>query len=116
MDGRELSSFGDLLRVFRKGKHFTQQQLAGRLGLHRNTIGTWEQGEYLPDTRGMVLELARQLHLEDQETRQLLEASLTTLVPYQQELTIYEQQLGPTHPLTGDALNNLAHLYMDQGK
>ncbi len=75
-------TFGDLLRSLRKAKHLSQQALADLLGMHRNTIWNWEQGVYLPDSRGMVLELARQLGLDETETRQLLEASLTTISSY----------------------------------
>ena len=74
--------FGDLLKTLRKAKRLSQQALADKLGVHRNTIWGWEQGVYLPDSRGMVLELARQLGLDEQETRQLLEASLTTVSAY----------------------------------
>src|SRR5262249_30271094 len=45
-------------------------------------ISAWELGTYLPATRSLVLELARHLHLDDQETRHLLEASLTALTPH----------------------------------
>ena len=83
-----LSAFGDILKAFRKRKGMSQLELAARLGVHRNTIGTWERGDYLPDSKSMVLELANHLRLNDYETRQLLEASLTALsshwfVPYQ---------------------------------
>jgi len=55
--------------------------------VHCNTIGAWERGDRLPDTRGTVLELAKCLHLDEQETARLLEASLTGVstrwnVPY----------------------------------
>ncbi|HET8840119.1 MAG TPA: FxSxx-COOH system tetratricopeptide repeat protein, partial [Ktedonobacteraceae bacterium] len=70
-------SFGELLKTFRTQKRISQQQLAQTIGVHRNTISAWELGMYLPDTRAMVLELARHLHLAIPETRQLLEASLT---------------------------------------
>lgn len=76
------TTFGDLLKGLRKRQRLSQQQLAAQLGIHRNTIGTWERGDFLPDSKGMVLELARQLHLEGHETRQLLEASLTALSSY----------------------------------
>ncbi len=76
------SSFGELLKTHRKRKRLTQKQLAQQLGVHANTISSWELGTYLPDTRGLVLELARCLALDEQETRQLLEASLTALSPY----------------------------------
>jgi tetratricopeptide (TPR) repeat protein len=77
-----LSSFGELLKTHRKRKRLTQKQLAQQLGVHANTISSWELGTYLPDTRGLVLELARHLALDEQETRQLLEASLTALSPH----------------------------------
>lgn len=74
--------FGDLLKTLRKRQRVKQQELARRMGKHINTIGTWERGECLPHAKSMVLELAKVLHLTDQETRQLLEASLTAPVPY----------------------------------
>ena len=77
-----LSSFGELLKTYRKRKRLTQKQLSKQLGVHANTISSWEVGTYLPDTRGLVLELARLLALNEQETRQLLEASLTALAPH----------------------------------
>jgi tetratricopeptide (TPR) repeat protein len=76
------SSFGELLKTRRKRKRLTQKQLAQQLGVHANTISSWELGTYLPDTRGLVLELARRLALDEHETRQLLEASLTALSPH----------------------------------
>jgi transcriptional regulator with XRE-family HTH domain len=75
-------SFGEILRAYRKRKRMTQKQLAQVLETHTNTISSWELGTYLPQTRGLVLELARHLGLNDRETRQLLEASLTALSSY----------------------------------
>src|SRR5712692_940512 len=75
----DLSSFGSLLKAFRKRRHLTQQQLAQAIGVHRSAIIRWEQGDFLPESKALVLELARHLHLDDQQTRQLLEASLTAL-------------------------------------
>jgi tetratricopeptide (TPR) repeat protein/transcriptional regulator with XRE-family HTH domain len=77
-------AFGDLLKTFRKQKRLSQLALAEKLGVHRNTIWSWEQGVYLPDSRGMVVELAKQLSLDDLQTRQLLEASLTAITSYWQ--------------------------------
>ncbi|HET8845019.1 MAG TPA: tetratricopeptide repeat protein, partial [Ktedonobacteraceae bacterium] len=82
MDSDDLSSFGTLLKVFRTRRGLTQHQLAEQLGVRRNTIGTWERGDFLPGSKGIVLELARHLHLDEQEIRQLLEASLTALAPH----------------------------------
>ena len=104
----DLPSFGSVLKVFRTRAHFTQVQLAVSLGVHRHTIGHWEQGNVLPASKSLVLELARILRLADQETRQLLEASLTGLAPHwlvplprnpyftgrKEVLTALHQQLG----------------------
>lgn len=76
------SSFGELLKTFRKRQRLTQKHLAQRFGVHMNTISSWELGTYLPAARGQVLELARCLALSEPETRQLLEASLTALSPH----------------------------------
>jgi tetratricopeptide (TPR) repeat protein/transcriptional regulator with XRE-family HTH domain len=75
-------SFGELLKSFRKRQHLTQTQLARQLGVHMNTVSSWEVGTYLPATRGLVLELARHLALSESETRQFLEASLTGFSPH----------------------------------
>src|SRR5450432_1175774 len=82
MEDITLSGFGDLLKAYRKQKKISQQELASRLDVHRNTIGGWERGDFLPESKTMVLELAKQLHLNDNETRRLLEASLTAITPY----------------------------------
>jgi transcriptional regulator with XRE-family HTH domain len=77
----ETSSFGALLKAFRTCHHLTQQ-LAEAIGVHRNAIGRWEQGDFLPAHKNMVLELARRLHLDEQESRCLLQASFTVLAPH----------------------------------
>ncbi|EFH86219.1 FxSxx-COOH system tetratricopeptide repeat protein [Ktedonobacter racemifer] len=82
MDDIRSAPFGEVLQTLRKKKKIAQQVLAERLGVHRNTISAWERGERLPDTKGMVAELATQLRLDDQQTRLLLEASLTAVSPY----------------------------------
>ena len=76
------TTFGDLLQTLRKQRHVNQQTLADKLGIHINTISKWERGICLPNSKGMVLELAHQLRLNERETRQILEASLTALSPY----------------------------------
>jgi transcriptional regulator with XRE-family HTH domain len=76
------ASFGELLKAWRKCKKLSQQHLAESLSVHRNTVGAWERGENLPDSKAVVLELARLLPLDQHATRHLLEASLTALVPH----------------------------------
>src|SRR5215471_17324300 len=100
----DLSTFGGQLKHFRKRKGFTQQQLAIAIGVHRNAIGRWEQGDFLPENKGIVLAIARELHLDNQEGRQLLEASFTALappwnVPYQRNpfFTGHQETLDELH-------------------
>jgi tetratricopeptide (TPR) repeat protein len=82
MDTTTLSSFGELLKTLRKRSKVSQRELAARLGVHLNTVGSWERGDFLPESKTVVLEIARQLGLDAQDTRLLLEASLTALSPY----------------------------------
>jgi tetratricopeptide (TPR) repeat protein len=82
MEDSSPSAFGECLKAFRKRSKLTQQGLADRIGVHRNTIGSWEQGTFLPESKTIVLELARHLQLNAEDTRRLLEASLTALSPY----------------------------------
>ena len=77
-----LPSFGSLLKSFRTRNHLTQQQLARAIGVHRHAIGRWERGDFLPTSKAIVLEVARHLRLDEQETRHLLEASLTAFSPH----------------------------------
>ncbi len=84
----DVYTFGELLTTFRKQHRISQNELAEKLDVHRNTIGRWERGTGLPESKTIVLELAKQLHLNTNETQQLLEASLTAasphwLMPYQ---------------------------------
>lgn len=74
--------FCNLVKAYRKRARLTQRQLAAALGVHYNTVWAWEQGEHLPDTRGLVLELAKHLGLNERDTRQLLEASLIAVGSY----------------------------------
>ena len=82
MSNMDVRSFGELLTALRKQHRVSQNELAAKLDVHRNTIGNWERGTYLPESKTLVLELTKHLHLNGQETRQLLEASLTETSPY----------------------------------
>ena len=68
-------NFSELLKQFRVRERLNQHELAKRVEVHRNTIVAWEQGSYLPKTRPRVLELAQALHLNEQDTEKLFQAS-----------------------------------------
>jgi tetratricopeptide (TPR) repeat protein/transcriptional regulator with XRE-family HTH domain len=80
-------NFSDLLRQFRVREHLSQHELAKRMGVHRNTIVAWEQGSHLPKTRPRVLELAQVLHLNEQDTEYLFQASFLSTSGEQQTST-----------------------------
>src|SRR5437762_2830588 len=68
--------FGELLQQFRVRARLSQMALANELGVHRNTIVSWEHGNYLPKMRGIVTEIARALYLTVEEEAALLNAAL----------------------------------------
>jgi len=100
----EYYTFSELLKVFRRRRKISQRELARRLGKHINTLGTWERGDCLPGSKGVVLELAKHLLLNEADTERLLGASLTTIslrwnVPYSRNpfFTGREQYLEQLH-------------------
>jgi transcriptional regulator with XRE-family HTH domain len=48
-------SFGTVLKQWRKRQRLTQHRLAEALGVHHNTIGRWEEGSFLPESKALVL-------------------------------------------------------------
>jgi transcriptional regulator with XRE-family HTH domain len=104
IENSHLATFGEVLKAFRKRRGLTQQQLATAIGMHRNAISRWEQGEYLPESKGIVLELAKVLRLDYLETQNLLTASFVeqsplSNVPYQRNplFTGREEHLQTLH-------------------
>src|SRR5215467_242379 len=74
MRSPEPYTFSELLVQFRARAKLSQQALAELVGVHRNTIVGWEQGNYLPKNRLAVQTLADVLLLSEQETASLLQA------------------------------------------
>ncbi len=72
-------SFGELLQSFRKRRNVSQKELALLIGIHRNTLGGWERGDYLPESRSIIAELAKKLQLDEEETQQLF--GLNLMIP-----------------------------------
>ncbi|GHP00011.1 hypothetical protein KSF_100580 [Reticulibacter mediterranei] len=50
-----VSSFSDLPKTLRLRAHMSQRGLAEKIGVHRNTIWSWEQGNYLPDSKAFII-------------------------------------------------------------
>jgi DNA-binding XRE family transcriptional regulator len=59
----------------------SQQKLADALHVNRQTVVAWERGDNPPKDRTRVLEIAKYLHLNDEETNELLQAALLDPLP-----------------------------------
>ncbi len=56
--------FGEKLRLARKRKNITQEELAKQVGVSKRTIVNYESGEIYPKGRSMYTTLAKVLELE----------------------------------------------------
>lgn len=56
-------TFGEKVRAERKKLHLTQEDLAGKLGVSRRTVFTWESGRARPRTRETYEKLAEALNV-----------------------------------------------------
>ncbi|HEY7416874.1 MAG TPA: tetratricopeptide repeat protein, partial [Ktedonobacteraceae bacterium] len=75
MEDADTPTFGETLAHFRTRTELSQQHLADQLGKNRRAVAAWEAGDYLPKTKGDVLELVRILELNDKEATFLLKAA-----------------------------------------
>lgn len=50
--------FPERIRLLRKSYHFSQQELAGRLGVSKQSVSNWENGNILPSI-DMLMKLAK---------------------------------------------------------
>ncbi|PRR82107.1 helix-turn-helix domain-containing protein [Clostridium vincentii] len=48
-------NFSERLRKLRKEKGFSQEELAGRLGISRQAVSKWESGQSNPDTNNLIM-------------------------------------------------------------
>ncbi len=67
---------GKLIREARKGKRWSQQELAARLGVSRNSIINWESGRNRPEM-SQLMQISRQLEITPRELLQMEEAGMT---------------------------------------
>jgi WD40 repeat protein/transcriptional regulator with XRE-family HTH domain len=65
--------FGEWLRSFRKRENLSQEELAKKVGVHRNTISAWERSLYLPRVRDIEMILTNFLGLSPEDASKLFE-------------------------------------------
>ena len=70
MSDSETYPFGDVLRQFRGRARISQRELAELVDVHRNTVGGWERGDYLP-AHADVLKLIEVLRLEGEDKNEV---------------------------------------------
>jgi len=58
MKGANLMKFGDNLKIIRKNKKMSQEQLAEKVGVSRQSVSKWETGEAYPEMNN-ILELCK---------------------------------------------------------
>jgi transcriptional regulator with XRE-family HTH domain len=68
------SGFGGLLKTYRVAAGLSQNALAKRVGVNPAYVNRLESGERRPSQRHYVLDLARELRLNEEQTNRLLEA------------------------------------------
>jgi transcriptional regulator with XRE-family HTH domain len=81
VDADTPSSFGALLREYRRNRALSQDALAERSGLSREAISLLERGLRTSPRRDTVSLLARSLHLSADERTRLLAAASERRVP-----------------------------------
>jgi tetratricopeptide (TPR) repeat protein len=84
--------FADQLGRYVARMGFTQQELANKIGMHRNTIVKWMTRASWPTRRGQVLRLADELSLTKQERKALLQAARFPLDQWPTEVWTIPQQ------------------------
>jgi transcriptional regulator with XRE-family HTH domain len=88
----ESEDFADLLGRYLARAGFTQQELAYKIGMHRNTIVKWMNRTSVPTHRGQVLRLADELVLVKEERKALLQAAGLSLERWPTEVWTVPQQ------------------------
>ena len=94
-------TFGDQLSKARKEKEFTQEELAEKLNLSRQTILRWEKNQVFPDISNLkavaqVLDVSFDYLLGEDKTNKVPSSKLSltdVLVGKEVHLIIYEESL-----------------------
>lgn len=67
-------TFGEKLRLYRRGAGISQQELADKLKCSRQTVINWEKGDFKP-SRDTIKTIAEELALDEEATDKLLIAA-----------------------------------------
>ena len=67
--------FRELLGQYRTRCGWSQNELGVKIGVHRNTIVSWENGDRSPQSRSEVLRLSHELLLSPEEHKAFLKAA-----------------------------------------
>jgi tetratricopeptide (TPR) repeat protein/transcriptional regulator with XRE-family HTH domain len=78
--------FADQLGYYLVRAGFTQQELAHKIGMHRNTVVKWMNRTSKPTSRGQVLRIADELSLVKEERKALLQAARFSVEQWPTEL------------------------------
>ncbi len=84
--------FASLLGHFLVQAGFTQQDIANKIGMHRNTIVKWMNRTSRPTSRGQVLKAADELSLSKQERKALIQSAGFSLEQWPTEIWTVPQQ------------------------
>src|SRR5947209_18410681 len=84
--------FADQLGRYLMRAGFTQQQLASRIGMHRNTVVKWMNRTSRPTSRGQVLRVSDELFLSKQERKAFIQAAGFSVERWPTEIWMTPQQ------------------------
>jgi tetratricopeptide (TPR) repeat protein len=84
--------FADQLGRYLLRVGFKQQELANKIGMHRNTIVKWMNRTSWPTSRGQVLRVADELSLLKEERKALIQAAGFSLERWPTEVWMVPQQ------------------------
>src|SRR5215469_16203281 len=84
--------FADQLGRYVVRVGFTQQELAHKIGMHRNTVVKWMNRTSRPISRGQVLRLADELSLSKEERKDFIHAAGFSLERWPTEVWTVPQQ------------------------
>jgi DNA-binding XRE family transcriptional regulator len=102
--------FADLLGHYRVRAGLKQQDLANKIGVHRNTIVNWENRTSWSESRGQVLRLADELYLTKEERKAILVAAKFSVEKCPVELWLVPYQHDPFFTGRENVLHSLRQL------